>query len=222
MGMRPAEFRPVLMPVAIQPHRHGNSRTIPSSEMKTYPTPDIVKSSERWHNTLSGLTPMPTLATMLVAAAFMQANLAISSVSTPYCEYGFPLTYRTHFFRPSARTSSIPAALTVDIVLAVLAVASSFVATRRWSGLIGRYQRFTVQGLMATVAFVAIVLAVVMNAPLLALLMLFGCLIYGLSCIPLVLITFDHRTWPQAGQYPLPRHRGDDRSIGGDSQEAGL
>src|SRR5205823_1518183 len=90
---------------------------------------------------LIGLTPLPSLATMLVAAAFILANLGGSSTSMRSYEYGFPLMYRNLAVGVEAFH---PVALNFDLVVAATAIASTFVATRRWSRLIDRYQRFTV------------------------------------------------------------------------------
>jgi hypothetical protein len=130
-----------------------------------------------------GLTPLPCLATILVATAFACANLGGSNVSTPYYEYGFPLTYRKHFFRPVGVDEFHSDALCFDIALATVAIASTFVAARQWSRAIGRFQRFTVRGLMVAVAIFAVALVVLMAAPLLALAVVMSCLLYGFMSI---------------------------------------
>jgi hypothetical protein len=155
-----------------------------------------MKPSAPWPKSLSGLTPLPCLATTLVAAAFVPANLGDTAISPmSYHTYGFPLTYRRQDFRPPGVDELHPGALTFDIALATVAIASTFVATRRWSRLIGRYQRFTVRGLMATVAICAILLAVSMAVPSVALAMFLGALLFGFLCIvhAFVLITFHGR-----------------------------
>lgn len=148
---------------------------------------------------LSGLAPFPCLATMLAGAAFAQANLGGSNLSTPYDDYGFPLMYRRHHFRPLGVDQFHPAALGFDVGLAATAVAATFFATRRWSSRIGRFHRFTVSGLMATVALCGVAFAVSIAAPLFALIVLLASLLYGLCCIVhvLVLVTFRRRTEPR-------------------------
>jgi hypothetical protein len=159
-----------------------------------------MKSSARWSNSLNGLAPLPTLATMLVAAGFVSANLDGWSISTPYYEYGFPLMYRLHYYRLGhlGVDEFHPGALGFDIALAALAIASTFVATRRWFSQIGRYRRFTVRGLMATVALFAVLFAF----PILAVAVLYGALLFGLVCIvhAIVLIRFLRRPRAQAGR----------------------
>ena len=152
-----------------------------------------MKPSAPWPNSPSGLTPLPCLATMLVAVAFVLVNLGDMAISMSYHNYGFPLTYRRQYFRPLYADEFHPGALSFDIALATLAITSTFVATRRWSRLTGRFQRFTVRRLMATVAICAILLAVSMAVPLLALAMFLGALLFGFLCIVhvVVLITFD-------------------------------
>jgi hypothetical protein len=108
---------------------------------------------------LSGITPLPCLATMLVAAAFVLMDLIDLASSMPFHNYGFPLMYRKQFFRGPGVDEFHPGALGFDIALATVAIASTFVATRQWSHLLGRDQRFTVRGLMVTVAIFAVVLA---------------------------------------------------------------
>ena len=139
---------------------------------------------------------------MLVGAAFTQANLGGSNLSTPYYDFGFPLTYRRHFFRSVGVDEFHPASLAFDIALAAVVSVLTFVATRRWSCLIERYQRFTVQGLMATVAIFAITFALLIAAPLLYFGVLLGSLFYGLVCIVhvSVLCTFHLRTRPRASR----------------------
>jgi MFS family permease len=132
-----------------------------------------------------------------VVAAFTLANLAGSSnISSRDVEYGFPLTYRKHFHRPVGVDKFHPGALGFDIAIAALAIASTFVATGRWSGQIGRYRRFTIRGLMATVALFAVLFAL----PILALAVIYGALLFGLVCIVhvIVLITFHRRPRAQA------------------------
>jgi hypothetical protein len=157
-----------------------------------------MKSSARWPNSVSGLAPLPILATMLVAAGFVSANLDGWSISTPYYEYGFPLMYRLHYYRLGhlGVDEFHPGALGFDIALAALAIASTFVATRRWFSQIGRYRRFTVRGLMATVAFFAVLFAF----PILAVAVLYGALLFGLVCIVhvIVLIALHRRLRAQA------------------------
>jgi hypothetical protein len=145
-----------------------------------------------------GLTPLPCLATILVATAFAWANLGGSTLSTPYYEYGFPLTYRKHFFRPLGVHEFRPGALSFDVALAAVAVASTFVATRQWSHRTGRFQRHTVRGLMVTVAIFAVALAVLMAAPLLALAAVAGCLIFGFGAMVYVsvMMLFHRRARP--------------------------
>jgi hypothetical protein len=130
-----------------------------------------------------GLTPLPCIATILVATAFAWANLGGSNLSTPYYEYGFPITYRKHFFRPAGVDEFHPGALSFDIILAAVAIASTIVAARQWYHRIGRFQRFTVRGLMVTVAIFAVALAVLMAVPQLALAILLCCLVYGFVSI---------------------------------------
>jgi hypothetical protein len=142
-----------------------------------------MKSPAPWPNSLSGLTPLPCLATMLVAAVFVLVNLGDRAIHMSYHNYGFPLTYRRQYFRPLYVDEFYPGALSFDIALATLAITSTFVATRRWSGLIGRSQRFTLRGLMATVAICAILLAVSIAVPLIALALFLGALLFGLLCI---------------------------------------
>lgn len=159
-----------------------------------------MKPSAPWPKSLSGLAPLTCLATMLVAAAFVLVNVENTAISMSYHHYGFPLTYRRQCFRPPGVDEFHPGALSFDIALTTVAIAATFVATRQWSRLIGRYQRFTVRGLMATVAICAILLAVSMAVPLVALAMFLGALLFGILCVMhvFVLITFHGRIRPRA------------------------
>src|SRR4051812_13957916 len=77
---------------------------------------------------------------VLVAAAFVLVNLGDMAISMSYQSYGFPLTYRSQYNRLPGVDGFHPGALSLDIALAAVAIASTFVATRRWSRLIGRCQ----------------------------------------------------------------------------------
>jgi MFS family permease len=91
-----------------------------------------------------------------------------------------------------------PGALSFNIALAAVAIASTFVAARQWSDRIGRFQRYTVRGLMVTVAIFAVALAVLMAAPPLVLAVVVGCLLYGFGAIVhvSVMILFHRRARP--------------------------
>jgi hypothetical protein len=160
---------------------------------------------------LSGLTPLPCLAATLVAAAFVLVNLSDMAISMPYYKYGFPLMYRKQFFRLAGVDEFHPGALGFDIVLAAVATASTFGATRQWSHRIGRFRRFTVRWLMVTVAVFAAVLTLLMATPLLALAVVVGCLLYGFVSIVhvSVMILFHCRARPSVGvvhdRYSPPR-----------------
>ena len=62
-------------------------------------------------------------------------------------------THIPEAFLPNRRRGRVPSgALSFDIALAAVAIASTFVAARQWYDRIGRFQRFTVCGPMVTVA----------------------------------------------------------------------